>query len=141
MLDAVSVERATDSARYIAEESIKDTLAFTTDAHKDNRLAAVECKTCFYLRSGRAGGSAITTTNCRVCDEDISFPSTNVDHLCKQCGAVQELCVRCGGDLHMRPRRVYKKIDSVSPARVKKLKDLVKGVKVDLSKRLDPKDD
>jgi len=133
LLDAVAVQRATETAHYIAEEGIKHALEFMADASKEKRLAVLECKTCFYFRSSRIGGAAMTTTNCRVCDKDITFGSTNVDCLCMSCGAVQELCVRCGGDLHMRPRRVYQKIKGVDPKKVKKWKKLVRGVKIDLN--------
>lgn len=108
-IDAVSVTRDTDTAKYIAEEGVKHALEFLADARKEKRQAACECKTCFYFRSGRIGGAAMTSANCGVCNKDMMFGSTNVDKICKGCGAKHQLCVRCGGDALMRPRRVFKK--------------------------------
>ena len=106
-IDAVAVEHATDMAKMISEEGIKHALEFMADFNKEKRLKRMECKTCFYFRSVRIGGQAMTTVKCGVCDEEMGFSSTCVDKLCGKCSDKNELCVFCGGDIKMRPRRVY----------------------------------
>jgi len=108
IVDAVSVTRNTDMAKYISDEGVRHALEFMTDPRKKKRLENCECKTCFYFRSGRIGGAAMTSANCGACNKDIMYSSTNVDQVCKPCGIKHELCVRCGGDVHMRPRRIFK---------------------------------
>jgi hypothetical protein len=106
-IDAVSVERATDMAKYISESGMQNALRFATDADKKKRIEAKECKACFYFRSGRVGGAAMTEANCGVCDAAMQFGSTCIDKVCGPCSDRQELCVYCGGDIRMRIRRHY----------------------------------
>jgi hypothetical protein len=106
-IDAVSVEHATDTAKMISEGGIQHALEFMADFNKEKRLKKRECKTCFYFRSGRIGGAAMTTVKCGVCEEDMMFGSTCIDKLCGKCSDENELCVFCGGDIKMRIRRHY----------------------------------
>ncbi len=95
-------------ARY--QEFTRMALDAKADSKQKQRLAYHECKVCFYL-SSRVGGSAITESNCTVCDAPISNASTNVDKVCRACAEKYRLCVHCGGDLELvvsRKKLVYK---------------------------------
>ena len=143
-VDAVSISRATEMANYIAKESIRHTTEYMADSQKEKRLQDGECKTCFYFRSGRIGGAAMTTSNCEVCNKEMSFGNTNVDRICPSCSKEHSLCVRCGGDILMRVRRkdfstLY---DNASLHKVlNRTKKLVKGAKADLNAKLDQEDE
>lgn len=107
-IDSVSVTRATDFAKSIAEDCVRHALEYSNDSRKETRINACECKTCFYLRSGRIGGACMTSQDCSICGMSVMYGSTNTDPLCMDCAAKNELCKRCTGDVHMRPRRIWK---------------------------------
>lgn len=107
-IDSVSVARSTDFAKSIAEDCVRHALEYLSDSNKEKRINACECKTCFYLRSGRIGGASMTSQECAICSNEVWYGSTNTDPLCEDCSAKHELCKRCTGDVHMRPRRIWK---------------------------------
>lgn len=107
-IDSVRVTSSTDFAISIASDCIQHALEYQSDFRKKERLKDNECKTCFYFRSGRIGGAAMTTQECAVCGKEVMYGSTNTDPLCLECAQAHELCKRCMGDVKMRPRRIYK---------------------------------
>ena len=100
-------ESATDNAIHYAQEEIAHAMAYLADSAKAGRKKSLECKFCFYFRSSRIGGCAMTKANCAVCNKDVMYGSTNVDLLCKECAGEHKLCCRCGGDVEMKPRRKF----------------------------------
>lgn len=107
-IDASSVEWATNAAKDAADDYIEKALFYSTDVHKKERLKVSKCKFCYYFRQGRIGGASVTQQPCGLCNEVQSYGSTATDPLCLKCASTNELCKQCGGDLHMRVRRVFK---------------------------------
>lgn len=96
-----TIEQSTSWSKDIAKNLMDKVENFQSDVLKDERLRSCKCKSCFYLRSDRIGGAAITTKDCGICLEQMRFASTAVDQLCKVCGVENDLCVQCAGDLNM----------------------------------------
>lgn len=107
-IDSVSVQSETGYAIDHAQSVIHASLRYLADPERKERLAAGRCKRCYYIWTARIGGSAMTMQPCGVCDEEVWYGSTATDKICQPCAAKKELCRQCGGDLHMRPRRIYK---------------------------------
>ncbi|HUX80251.1 MAG TPA: hypothetical protein VMW10_11000 [Alphaproteobacteria bacterium] len=106
-IDTYSVQSATDMASRIGNDSLKSAINWLNDTKKKERLEKCECKTCFYIR-GKMGGQAITDRPCGICEEEQTYGSTCTDMMCLPCGKKNELCVHCGADIRLRPRRTYK---------------------------------
>jgi hypothetical protein len=102
-IDAVSVMRATDFAKNYAQSTVEKGLLYLADPDKKTRL---ECPTCYYLLA-RIGGACMTTQPCGLCGTPQTYGSTATDALCETCARRDSLCKHCGGDLHMRVRRVF----------------------------------
>lgn len=94
---------ATERAQQRVKAWIDHAATVRADARKAERLAALECKACFY--SDRIGGQTITTRPCMSCGSREVYGSTNTDVLCSLCAAAGDLCKHCGGDREMRARR------------------------------------
>lgn len=107
-IDDHSVLSQSHWSKSFADEQIAQSLQYLADEKKKEREKQGECKTCFYLRSSRIGGAAITTKPCDLCGEYKMYGSTNTDRLCLDCSVKNKICKRCGGDLHMRTRRAEK---------------------------------
>lgn len=71
---------------------------FDSDAHKERREQAHECRRCFYLRDGRMAGQAFTDWNCGVCNKVSSNPNTATPRVCMECAKKYRLCTECAGD-------------------------------------------
>jgi hypothetical protein len=95
----------TSIARQHVAEVRQNVTDLDADARRAVRLATGECPCCFYLRSGRVGGAAMTTWFCGVCGKQDMHGSTATPKLCRECSTTHELCRECGGDLAMRSRR------------------------------------
>ncbi len=106
--DAVKVQRETDYAIHHAQDNVRNALEFIADNRKADRKNKLECKRCFYMRQGRIGGTAITQQSCGICEKVIMYSSTNTDAMCKECAEKYQLCVYCGADQELRPRRIVK---------------------------------
>lgn len=100
------MKRATDLARKWNEEVVKSARALETDPERDSRREAQLCPCCFYVRSPRIGGAAITQQPCGLCESVETYASTATDVLCLECAKAHDLCKRCGADLELRPLRV-----------------------------------
>jgi hypothetical protein len=91
------------NSNWRRKEHIENTtmklLGYYADPQKKRRKDNAECKYCFYVNNSRIGGAAITTVNCRICNNDISFGSTATDVLCQTCATEHKLCKRCGAKM------------------------------------------
>jgi hypothetical protein len=112
-IDESSVTWATTFAAEGAERHIRSSLEYMRDERKKERKVASECKFCFYFRTERIGGAAMTTRDCGICEMPQMYGSTNTDKICKKCATENELCKYCGADVSLRPRRKY--VPKVSP--------------------------
>lgn len=106
--DAYAVQFKTTQMDIYSREIIKGAMAFLTDHDKKNRKAKLECKACYYMRTGRIGGAAMTQQACGICGDVVMYGSTNTDAMCRKCAEKYQLCVCCGADQELRPRRVVK---------------------------------
>lgn len=102
--DKVAMVYATERSLGYLEDALERAKKATEDTEQEKRIAANECKYCFYMK-GRIGGCAITEAFCALCGKSHSFGSTCVDRLCRPCASVNSMCCHCGGDLELRPRR------------------------------------
>lgn len=106
-IDAYSVESATTRAIDWKDGLVRDAVGVLTDHDKANRLKKCKCVLCYYHNNARIGGAAITVRPCGICEKDMTSGNTCTDVVCVDCGTANELCVQCGADLKLRPRRKY----------------------------------
>lgn len=97
------------SANHFARESVDGcasrALAALSDPKRKERLEKPECICCFYIRTPRIGGAAMTTQPCGKCEQNMMFGSTSTDMLCPDCAKKLKLCRHCGADLNLKDRR------------------------------------
>jgi hypothetical protein len=94
-------------AARMGEESVERANAFEADADQGLRVQAMECRTCFYIKSSRVGGAAMTTWECGVCAKPDIHGSTATPVVCDACAKEYDLCRNCGGDLNMDMSRSH----------------------------------
>ena len=94
---------AVNNQTHIQASVIKRWEEQAADARKDERIEAQHCRVCHYL--GGIGGQAMTHCNCKICDKDMCFGSTNVDDLCIDCAKKHRLCKHCGCDMELKRRK------------------------------------
>jgi hypothetical protein len=70
---------------------------YDEDNDRKTRRSNQLCRYCYYVNRERIGGSAITVTNCRNCDKEISFANTCTDEFCPECATYLKQCKHCGG--------------------------------------------
>lgn len=104
-LDRVAYERRTEEAKGRAYWMRRRIAAHDGDSERDQRLAACECRCCFYLTRPRIGGAACCQRPCAVCGSTVHSGNTDVNVLCKPCASQRRLCAHCGGDLDGVVRR------------------------------------
>lgn len=102
-----SVQRDTGFAIQYANETIESALRYLADPDRKQRMTEARCKRCFYMMRSRIGGACMTQRPCGICNKNVMYGSTATDILCEPCGVKHAICRQCGGDLLMRPRRVY----------------------------------
>lgn len=102
-VDLASVVRVTSSNRH----HLAHMQRVLTDPDKAARLAQQVCQACAY--QGRIGGAACSFRECAFCTKTLSSGNTCVDVLCIPCAQERDLCVRCGGDIHLKTRRKLEK--------------------------------
>ena len=110
-LDTCQMVSATEQAKSHYQDVQRRAEASLNDIRRAERMAANECKRCFYL-VGRAGGAQCTSSVCAHCGREMRFGSTNVDILCQDCAKELSLCCHCGGDREMRVRRKWPTVGS-----------------------------
>lgn len=102
-MNAGNLIAATEQAQRRVQSWCARAKAVAEDTQRDERLAAHECKACFYAT--RIGGAAMTTRPCMACGQDQRYSSTATDALCLACAQEHHLCKRCGGDLELNGAR------------------------------------
>lgn len=103
-IDNATITSATEQAKSRVEYWQRMTRLIADDANRRHRLAAGLCPVCYY-ESSRIGGAAITTSQCGLCDEQLSSGNTNIDVLCQACAGKSGLCKHCGADVNLAHRR------------------------------------
>lgn len=81
----------------IAEEEKQVQNNIQHDPEKKQRLDSLTCKSCYY--NHYFGFSAITKTNCKNCQKEMVFGSSDVDIYCKSCALKLKKCKKCGQPL------------------------------------------
>jgi hypothetical protein len=93
------------NANFRNKEYIEKTAArlirYYADERKSERKTKKLCRSCFYVDTGRIGGSAITTVICSAegCDKEMTFGNTCTDIFCDECAEKQKLCKHCGAKM------------------------------------------
>lgn len=90
-------------ARELAKNTRARLARFEVDSQGSERRLAMECRACFYLRSGGLAGQAFTRQACEVCATVVTYPTTATSRLCGDCAHLYELCRACGGAFDMEP--------------------------------------
>jgi len=49
----------------------------------------------------------MTSRPCGLCEKPQMFGSTATNPICLDCGVKYELCIQCGADVKLRPRRKF----------------------------------
>jgi hypothetical protein len=99
------VQLATTSATRAYDSAIVSATMAQADSDRANRLAARECKVCFYLRGARFTGQAFTDWTCAACGKKDMHANTGVPRYCNDCADGYGLCVECGADVELKTRR------------------------------------
>jgi hypothetical protein len=102
MLDANKIENAKQRKHLNKEYVNKQTaglLGYYSDPNKKVRLASGLCKYCYYIKTNRIGGAAMTSRKCDCCNEDMMFGSTCTDSLCLKCALEIKHCKHCSQKL------------------------------------------
>ena len=99
MWTEADVERNTRYGKILFGRLVVDVRAYVLDPPKRRkfRLQQLECRACYYLRSGISCAQAFTEYICANCDQPYSHPNTARPRLCQDCAKTLDLCVRCGG--------------------------------------------
>ena len=105
IIDRASIEYATGYAKGYFDKTKKRISDAENDVDRAERLGKGLCIFCYYLVPDRIGGCAITSTECGICDNEITFGSTNVDKICPECSKENGLCKHCGADIELKQKR------------------------------------
>lgn len=105
------MRNSTDFARTTGDATILKAMKFLDDPERLQRIKDSQCKTCYYILRTRLGGNTATERACGICGKEEIYGTTATDPICMSCAVKNELCKRCGGDVHMRPRRAYRPDD------------------------------
>ena len=92
-------ENSIEFATMINKSRLEDYIEIIKDEDKSEKLTMQECQICYY--NAKIGGSAMTASNCQICDTDMMFGSTCVDKLCIACAKKFKLCKHCGADIRL----------------------------------------
>lgn len=84
------IERINELATWV--------LHFNSDPFKSDRIKEQTCKFCFYHPPAMSF-QAFTHHKCDICKEELIFPNSDINHVCKPCANEHNLCIHCGGDL------------------------------------------
>lgn len=106
LLTVVELERINQCSAHGAlrvSEMLARAAIVAADQDHAKRLAAHQCRYCYYLNHGLAG-QAFTDWRCVLCGLEAQHHNTNVPRVCVPCADGFSLCVTCGGDLQQRHR-------------------------------------
>lgn len=92
-------------SQELANKRIASVASYVADSNKEARLKVSECPVCFYLKTGRVGGAAMTEWLCGICEEKQRASSTNHGTICATCAKTHNLCSYCGGDIALNINR------------------------------------
>lgn len=90
--------------RHLTEWIAQAERAFA-DLDRAKRMERHECRWCFYAKSSRIAGQAITTKPCDSCGEPQTYSSTATDRVCRPCAERLGICVLCAADIDLVDRR------------------------------------
>lgn len=94
--ESFKLNAKTRNKMYI-EKTTGKLLAYYADNEKKIRVNHIHlCKSCYYYNTDRIGGSAMTTSNCINCGQEMMFSNTCVDILCENCAKELKACKHCG---------------------------------------------
>lgn len=85
-------------------------LKLATDPQKKERREDARCICCFY-RGSTIAGSAMTQSQCGICEKELLSGSTKTDKLCKECAINHKLCRDCGSTIDLKEPRWMKSED------------------------------
>lgn len=94
----------TARARLRIENYLRRAAVLHDDGQRARRLAAQECRYCYYLRGDRIVGWSFTDYTCGICGSKQSWSNTGVPKLCEKCAKEHKLCRSCGADLELEHR-------------------------------------
>jgi len=106
-LDLFMVQSHTDLNRRYIEETERRVEECRTDAHREQRLKARECRWCFYRTT--FAGQAFTEWTCWACGKEDSHPNTSTPRLCNECADKLGLCVHCCADRELKRRKTLER--------------------------------
>jgi len=105
------VKNATRFNRQALAKWIANAERAFADLDRAKRMERHECRWCFYARSSRIGGQAITNKPCESCGVDQCYSSTQTDRVCRPCGVRLNICVSCAADIDLVDRRKLERAD------------------------------
>lgn len=108
LMDDRYLERQTRVSIEIQESIIARAKKLIEDPDRTRRLDKSQCPACFYQEPMLAG-AAVTHQPCMCCHEVQHYGSTRTNVLCMPCAQANELCVKCGADVHLRTTRTWPK--------------------------------
>ena len=71
-------------------------IRYHEDGDRKARLQRGLCKSCFYVRTSRVGGTAMTNRVCDMCGIVMNFSNTCTDCFCLECAVKHKYCKHCG---------------------------------------------
>lgn len=105
-IDVRAIELHTMMSLERIKRMHKSLAHYELDDRKTARLAAEECKTCYYVRFAVAGQS-FSRQECKTlgCNNLSEHMNTDVPDFCPACSKKYGICRRCGGDIEQKERR------------------------------------
>jgi hypothetical protein len=107
-LDLYMVQSTTERHRAYIEETERRTEECRTDARREARLAARECRWCYYRGPGLSG-QMFTDWTCWSCGKEDQSSSTSHPRLCVECADKLGLCERCCADRELKSRKTLER--------------------------------
>lgn len=88
-------------------EALKRYLARAEKVHLDKdrtkRLAAQKCQLCYY--EPRQQTNSGVRDNCKICNKLMTWGSSDIPALCKDCAKVNNLCIHCSASLELKVKK------------------------------------
>ena len=81
----------------------RDLELFDRDPSSKERRKRCICKYCFYIDKS-ISLAVMATSNCKSCNIEMHFGSSNVDVYCLPCSKDMKLCCHCGSDINLKNR-------------------------------------
>lgn len=97
------VNAASASRAQRVSDVIEKALRVSADIERPARLAARQCKGCFY-QGATLATQAFTDWVCKLCPRTGQESTGDVPYLCQSCSESFDLCRKCGGDIDMERR-------------------------------------